>query len=65
VSDNNLTRPHVIEEHLAFRRRLVQILHEADVAIRNDVGRIQWQHEMAERPAACTQCNAGHFDHVL
>jgi hypothetical protein len=26
---------------------------------------MQWQHSMAQRPAACMQPNGGYFEHVL
>jgi hypothetical protein len=47
------------------RHQLVATINEASVAIINDMGCIQWQYPMTKRLAACTQCNSGHFDHVL
>jgi hypothetical protein len=47
------------------RHQLVEAINEAIVGIRNELGCMQWQHSMAQRPAACMQPNGGYFEHVL
>jgi hypothetical protein len=43
---------------------IVEAMDEVAVGIRNEMGRMQWQHSMA-RLAAYMQSNGAHFEHVL
>jgi hypothetical protein len=45
--------------------QLAEVINEAAVGIRNELGRMQWQHSMGQRLEACMQSNGGHFEHVL
>jgi hypothetical protein len=48
-------------------RQLVENIwvHEAVVRIRNELGRTQWQHSVAQRLAAFMDLSGGHFERVL
>jgi hypothetical protein len=45
--------------------KLVEATGEAAIGVRNELGRMQWQHSVAQRLAACMQSDGGHFEHAL
>lgn len=47
------------------RLYLVGAIDEAAFGIRNQLGRMQWQHPITQRLAAFMQYSGGHFEHAL